>query len=294
MLDTTDEWIVQRTGIRQRHIASTEEKTSDLAIKAARIALDRAKIAVKDLDFIVCATTSPDKTFPATAVKVQEGLSMQQGFAFDLQAACSGFVYALNVGANFIKLGQSKKGLVIGAETYSRIVDWSDRSTAILFGDGAGAVVLELSEEKQVGVLGTHLHSDGKHGDILYVDGGPSSSEKVGKIKMEGHAVFKQAVIKLSEALEEVLKKENITADQIDWFVPHQANERIIDATAQRLNFPPHKVIKIVDAHANTAAASIPLALDWGMQQGKIKAGDLVLIDAMGAGLSWGAALLRF
>ncbi len=294
IMDTSDEWIVQRTGIRQRHIAAPHEQTSHLATYAAEAALQDAHLSANDLDFIICATTSPDQTFPATATKVQHALGMSHGFSFDIQAACSGFVYALSVGNNFIKSGQYRRGLVIGAETYSRIMDWSDRSTAILFGDGAGAVILEASDEKNTGILGCYLHSDGQFSHLLYVDGGPSSSEKVGKIKMEGAAVFKQAVLKLSASLEEVLEKENIPSTAVDWFVPHQANERIIDATAERLSFPSHKIIKTVDRHANTSAASIPLALDWAVKENKIKPGHLVLIDAMGAGLTWGSALIRW
>ncbi|MEI8321426.1 MAG: beta-ketoacyl-ACP synthase III [Alphaproteobacteria bacterium] len=294
MMDTTDDWIFQRTGIRQRHVAAADEQTSHLATYACQAALDQAGLKAQDLDFIICATTSADQTFPAAAVKVQYALGMTQGFAFDMQAACSGFVYALSVGTSLIKSGQAKRGIVVGADTYSRILDWTDRSTAILFGDGAGAVVLEASDTPDTGVLGCYLHSDGQFNDILYVNGGPSSSEHVGKIKMEGAAVFKQAVTKLSESLEEVLEKEKVSAADVDWFVPHQANERIINATAERLSFPADKIIKTVGQHANTSAASIPLALDWGVRNHKIKPGQLVLVDAMGAGLSWGSALIRW
>jgi 3-oxoacyl-[acyl-carrier-protein] synthase-3 len=297
-LDTSHDWIVQRTGIHQRHIAQTDERTSDMGTKAALQALEMAGISIDQLDFIICATTTPDRTFPATAAKIQANLCLRKGFAFDIQAACSGFVYALSVANNFIQQGQARHGLVIGAEKMSSIVDWSDRATAILFGDGAGAVVLKAvkseGSDKDQGILGSYLHSDGSLEDILYTDGGPSFSESVGKIKMNGREVYKHAVLKMGAALEEVLETHHLTSEDIDWFVPHQANERIIDALAERLKFPQEKIIKTGSLQANTSAATIPLALDAGVREGKIKPGQLVLIDALGAGLVWGAALIRF
>ncbi len=297
-LDTSHDWIVQRTGIHQRHIAAPEEKTSDMGTIAALQALEMAGISVDQLDFIICATTTPDRTFPATAVKIQANLGLKKGFAFDLQAVCSGFVYALSIANNFIQQGQGRYGLVIGAEKMSSIVDWSDRSTAVLFGDGAGAVVVGAApsegSDKDRGVLGTYLHSDGSLEDILYTDGGPSSSEDVGKIKMNGREVYKHAILKMGAALEEVLEKHHLTSEDIDWFVPHQANERIIDALADRLKFPQEKIIKTGALQANTSAATIPLALDAGVRDGRIKPGQLILIDALGAGLAWGAALIRW
>lgn len=297
-LDTSHDWIVQRTGIHQRHIAEPDERTSDMGTKAALQALEMAGLSVDQLDFIICATTTPDRTFPATAVKIQANLGLKKGFAFDVQAACSGFVYALSIANNFIQQGQARYGLVVGAEKMSSIVDWSDRTTAILFGDGAGAVVLksEKSEgsDKDRGILGSYLHSDGNLEDILYTDGGPASSELVGKIQMNGQEVYKHAVLKMGAALEEVLETHHLTSEDIDWFVPHQANERIIDALAERLQFPQGKIIKTGALQANTSAATIPLALDAGVRDGKIKPGHLVLIDALGAGLVWGAALIRW
>jgi 3-oxoacyl-[acyl-carrier-protein] synthase-3 len=297
-LDTSHDWIVQRTGIHQRHIAQPDERTSDMGTKAALQALEMAGVSINQIDFIICATTTPDRTFPATAAKIQANLGLKKGFAFDIQAACSGFVYALSVANNFIQQGQASYGLVIGAEKMSSIVDWSDRATAILFGDGAGAVVLKAVQsegsDKDRGVLGSYLHSDGGLENILYTDGGPASSESVGKIKMDGREVYKHAVLKMGAALEEVLETHHLTSEDIDWFVPHQANERIIDALAERLNFPSEKIIKTGALQANTSAATIPLALDAGVRGGKIKPGQLVLIDALGAGLVWGAALIRW
>ena len=293
MMDTSHDWIVQRTGIHQRHIAADHEMTSDMAVAAAQNALKSANLNPEDIDFIVCATTTPDMTFPATAVSIQAKLGLpKHSFALDVQAVCSGFVYALSVANNFIKAGQGKKGLVIGAEKMSSLLNWSDRGTAVLFGDGAGAVVLEGTDKE--GIISTHLHSDGSLCNILYTDGGAGQGGLVGKIKMEGQAVFKHAVIKLAESVEEALHHNSVTADQIDWFVPHQANERIIDAVARRLNFPDEKVIKTAKNHANTSAASIPLALDEAVKDGRIKTGDLIVIDALGAGLSWGSALIRW
>ncbi|MGK9231265.1 ketoacyl-ACP synthase III [Inquilinus limosus] len=297
-VDTSDEWIVQRTGINIRHIAAPEEKTSDLALAAARKALAMAKVEGSDLDLIVLATTTPDQTFPATAVRVQAALGMTRGAAFDIQAVCSGFIYALSVADNMIRLGQARTALVIGAETFSRLLDWSDRSTCVLFGDGAGAVVLRAVEgggtTDDPGILSTHLHSDGRHEDKLYVDGGPSSTGTVGHVRMEGREVFKHAVINLAEVVEEALAANNLTPADIDWLVPHQANKRIIDATARKLDLPPEKVVLTVQKHANTSAASIPLALAEAVTDGRIRPGDLVLLEAMGGGLTWGAALVRW
>jgi len=297
-VDTSDEWIVQRTGISERHIAGENEKTSDLALAAARKALAMAKVEGSDLDLIVLATTTPDQTFPATAVRVQAALGMTRGAAFDIQAVCSGFVYALSIADNMIRLGQARTALVIGAETFSRLLDWSDRSTCVLFGDGAGAVVLRAIEvggsTSDPGILSTHLHSDGRHEDKLYVDGGPSSTGTVGHVRMEGREVFKHAVINLAEVVEEALAANGLTPADIDWLVPHQANKRIIDATARKLDLSPEKVVLTVQKHANTSAASIPLALAEAASDGRIKPGDLVLLEAMGGGLTWGAALVRW
>lgn len=294
IMDTSHEWIAQRTGIHQRHVAAENEYTSHLGIAAAQNALQAANVQPQDIDFIICATTTPDLTFPATAVRIQAALGIKNAFAFDIQAVCSGFVYALSLADNFIRTGQSQRGIVIGAEKMSRILDWSDRGTAILFGDGAGAVVVERTEDQTKGILSTHLHSDGSLCDILYTDGGAATSDSVGKVRMEGREVYKHAVLKLAQAMTEALEANHLSSQEVDWFVPHQANERIIDAVAERLNFPESKVIKTVKDHANTSAASIPLALDWAVREGKIKEGDLVLTDALGAGLSWGSALIRW
>ncbi|TSD85394.1 ketoacyl-ACP synthase III [Mycobacterium sp. KBS0706] len=297
-VDTSDEWIVQRTGISVRHIAGPGEKTSDLALAAARKALAMAKVEGSDLDLIVLATTTPDQTFPATAVRIQAALGMTRGAAFDVQAVCSGFVYALSVADNMIRLGQARTALVIGAETFSRLLDWNDRGTCVLFGDGAGAVVLRAVEgggsTDDPGILSTHLHSDGRHEDKLYVDGGPSSTGTVGHVRMEGREVFKHAVVNLAEVVEEALAANGLTQADIDWLVPHQANKRIIDATARKLDLPPEKVVLTVQKHANTSAASIPLALAEAVNDGRIQPGDLVLLEAMGGGLTWGAALVRW
>ncbi|KGM35085.1 beta-ketoacyl-ACP synthase III [Inquilinus limosus] len=297
-VDTSDEWIVQRTGISVRHIAAPDEKTSDLALAAARKALAMAKVEGSDLDLIVLATTTPDQTFPATAVRVQAALGMTRGAAFDVQAVCSGFIYALSIADNMIRLGQARTALVIGAETFSRLLDWTDRGTCVLFGDGAGAVVLRAVEgggsTDDPGILSTHLHSDGRHEDKLYVDGGPSSTGTVGHVRMEGREVFKHAVINLAEVVEEALAANGLSPSDIDWLVPHQANKRIIDATARKLDLPPEKVVLTVQKHANTSAASIPLALAEAVNDGRVKAGDLVLLEAMGGGLTWGAALVRW
>ena len=297
-VDTSDEWITQRTGIKARHIAAPDEKTSDLAYHAAMQALKVAGLSGCDLDAIVVATTTPDNTFPAVATKLQARLGMTHGFALDVQAVCSGFVYALTVADNFIRLGQAKTVLVIGAETFSRLLDWNDRTTCVLFGDGAGAVVLRAGEGKgdasDRGILSTHLHSDGTHYDKLYVDGGAGSDGKVGHVRMQGQDVFRHAVTRLSEVVDEALQANNLPPSAIDWLVPHQANQRIIDSTAKKLNLPPEKVVLTVAQHANTSAASIPLALSTAVADGRIKPGHLVLLDAMGGGFTWGAALVRW
>lgn len=296
-VETSDEWIRERTGITQRHIAADDEKTSDLAVVAAKAALENAGITADDLDLIIVATATPDQTFPATATRVQAILGMHRGFAFDVQAVCSGFVYALTVADNFIKAGQVKRALVIGAETFSRILDWNDRTTCVLFGDGAGAVVLEAETGEGTvedrGILTTHLHSDGRHHDLLYVDGGPSSTMSTGYLRMEGNKVFKHAVINLSEVIGESLQAVGLRSEDIDWIVPHQANKRILDGTARKMNIPAERVIVTVDHHANTSAASIPLALAEAVADGRIKRGNLVLLEAMGGGFTWGAALVR-
>jgi len=296
-VDTSDEWIVERTGIKARHIAAPGEMTSDLAIAAARKALDSAGVAASSVDLIVLATATPDRTFPATAARVQAALGMNNGAAFDIQAVCSGFVYALAVADNFVSRGQAKRALVIGAETFSRILDWTDRSTCVLFGDGAGAVLIEgtpAGEANGRGVLATYLRSDGRHEDLLYVDGGPSSTQTVGHLRMQGNQVFRHAIINLSDAVEQVALRAGIELSQIDWLVPHQANRRILDGVAKKLNLSPERVVVTVDQHGNTSAASIPLALDVAVCDGRIRRGDLVLLEAMGGGFTWGAALARF
>jgi 3-oxoacyl-[acyl-carrier-protein] synthase III len=297
-LETTDAWIVERTGIRQRHIAADGERTSDLALHAARRALENAGMSPAEVDLIVLATTTPDDTFPATATKVQAALGLDHGAAFDVQAVCAGFVFALAVADNALRLNQAKTALVIGAETFSRLLDWQDRNTCVLFGDGAGAIVLRAEpgapDVKARGVLSTHLHSDGRLYDLLYVDGGPSSSGTVGHVRMLGREVFRHAVNKLSAVVEEALKANGLEASAIDWFVPHQANERIIDGTARHLGLSPDKVIKTVERHANTSAASVPLALAEGLADGRIVPGQLVLIEAIGGGLAWAASLIRW
>ena len=297
MVATSDAWIRQRTGIGARHIAAEGEYTSDLATAAAKAALESAGIDASEIDLIVLATATPDLTFPATAVTVQERLGIEQGFAFDLQAVCSGFVYALTNADALLKAGQAKKALVIGAETFSRILDWSDRTTCVLFGDGAGAVVLEAVEESEAGgrgLLSCDLRADGRFRDKLYVDGGPSTTQTAGHLRMEGREVFKQAVGLVHGVVERTLQKAGVTADDLDWFVPHQANRRIIDATARKFDWPEEKIVVTVEGHGNTSAASIPLALDVAVRDGRIKKGDLVLVEALGGGFTWGAALLRW
>ncbi len=297
-VDTSDEWIVQRTGIRQRHIAAEGELTSHLATHAAKAALAHAGIDAQSIDLIVLATSTPDNTFPATAVAVQSGLGITHGAAFDLQAVCSGFVFALATADNFLRAGAFKRALVIGAETFSRILDWNDRSTCVLFGDGAGAVVLEAQEQpgklSDRGILTTHLRSDGRHKSKLYVDGGPSSTRTVGYLRMEGREVFKHAVGMITDVIVDAFSAAGINADDIDWFVPHQANKRIIDASAHKLHIAPEKVVLTVDRHGNTSAASIPLALSVAVADGRIKRGDLVLLEAMGGGFTWGSVLVRW
>jgi len=297
-VDTSDEWIVQRTGIRERCIAAPGELTSDLALHAARAALTDAGVDAQSIDLIILATSTPDHTFPATAVSVQAGLGVTQGAAFDLQAVCSGFVYALATADGFLKSGTFKRALVIGAETFSRIVDWTDRTTCVLFGDGAGAVVLELQPQpgtrEDRGILTAHLRSDGRHKSKLYTDGGPSSTGTTGVVRMEGRAVFKHAVAMITDVIDKAFKATGYTAADIDWFVPHQANKRIIDDSVHKLGIAPEKVVITVDRHGNTSAASIPLALDVAVKDGRIKRGDLVLLEAMGGGFTWGAVLLRW
>ncbi|MXO90721.1 beta-ketoacyl-ACP synthase III [Pontixanthobacter aquaemixtae] len=298
-VDTTDEWIVERTGIRQRYIADDGETTSSLATQAAQRALEAAGMDGKDVDLIVLATATPDQTFPATATQVQHNLGCNGGIAFDVAAVCSGFLYALGTADSMLRTGMAKRALVIGAETFSRILDWEDRTTCVLFGDGAGAMVLEAQEVAEdgpkdgPGVLSTKLHADGKHNELLYVDGGPSTTGTVGKLRMKGREVFRHAVVNLSDVLKETLAASGHAAADIDWVVPHQANARILDATARKLGLPAEKVIVTVDQHANTSAASVPLAFDVGIRDGRIKKGDLVMFEAMGGGFTWGASLVR-
>lgn len=297
MVDTSDEWIVQRTGIHQRRIAAAGENTSDLALHAARAALENAKVDPKDIDLIVLGTSTPDNTFPATAVSVQAALGITKGAAFDIQAVCSGFVYGLSITDALLRSGAHKRALLIGAETFSRILDWTDRTTCVLFGDGAGAVVIEAQEQPGAmtdrGVLTTHLRSDGQHKNKLYVDGGPSSTQTVGHLRMIGKEVFRHAVAMITDVVEDAFKATGYSAKTIDWFVPHQANKRIIDGSAHKLGIDAAKVVITVDRHGNTSAASIPLALCEGIADGRIKKGDLVLLEAMGGGFTWGAALVR-
>ena len=293
-IDTSDEWIVERTGIRQRYIAAEDETTGTLAIAAGRAALDAAGLEGADIDLVVLATATPDQTFPATATTVQYKLGCT-GAAFDVGAVCSGFVYALGVADSMLRTGMAQRALVIGAETFSRILDWEDRATCVLFGDGAGAVVLAAEEvaEDGPGILVTRLHSDGQHNCLLYVDGGPSTTGTVGKVRMKGREVFRHAVVNLADVLNEVLQAAGMTSADIDWVVPHQANRRILDATAKKLGLAPEKVVITVDEHANTSAASVPLALDKAVRDGRIGPGDLVVLEAMGGGFTWAASLVR-
>ncbi|MET3660176.1 beta-ketoacyl-ACP synthase III [Aquamicrobium ahrensii] len=298
VLETSDEWIVQRTGIRQRHIAAEDETTASLGEAAARAALANAGLTPDDIDLIVLATSTPNNTFPATAVEIQNRLGMHHGFAFDMQAVCSGFVYAVTTADAYIRCGLSKRALVIGSETFSRLLDWNDRTTCVLFGDGAGAIILEAGEGEGViadrGVLAAALRSDGQHKEKLYVDGGVSTTGTVGHLKMEGREVFKHAVGMITDVIEATFSQARISAEDLDWFVPHQANKRIIDASAKKLGIAEEKVVITVDQHGNTSAASVPLALSVAVADGRIKRGDLVLLEAMGGGFTWGAVLLRW
>jgi 3-oxoacyl-[acyl-carrier-protein] synthase-3 len=296
-LDTSDEWIRQRTGIGERRVAAPGELTSDLAVRAADRALSSAGMSGSDLDLLVLATATPDHTFPATAAKVQARLGMRRGAAFDVQAVCAGFIFALSVADNAVRLGQARTALVVGAETFSRILDWEDRSTCVLFGDGAGAVVLRAIPAAESGgrfILSNHLHSDGRQYDILYVDGGPSSTRSTGFLRMEGREVFRQAVHRLSAVVDEALAANGLIATDVDWLVPHQANSRIIDGMGRKLGLPQDKIVVTIERHANTSAASIPLALETAVADGRIKPGHLVLMEALGGGLSWGASLVRW
>lgn len=298
IVDTSDDWIVQRTGIRNRHIAAEGETTSQLATHAAQDALANAGLTAQDIDLVVVATSSPDYTFPSTATQVQAAIGMHHGAAFDVQAVCSGFVYAVTIADKFLISGSHKRALVIGAETFSRLLDWNDRTTCVLFGDGAGAVVLEAQEGtgsvKDRGVLTTHLRSDGRHREKLYVDGGPSSTKTVGHLRMQGKDVFRHAVSMVTDVMVDAFAATGTTADDLDWFVPHQANRRIIDASAEKLGIAPEKIVITVDQHGNTSAASIPLALATAVKDGRIKPGQLVMIEAMGGGFTWGSALIRW
>ena len=293
-VDTTNQWIVDRTGIKQRHIASKNEMTSDIAYFAAKNAIEQSKIDPNEIEMIVVATTTPDLTFPSTATIVQSKLKIKTGFAFDVQAVCSGFVYALNIANNFIKTGQVKKALVIGADILSRIVDWKDRNTCILFGDGAGAVILTTENDKKCGILSSDIHSNGDYSYMLQTSGGPSFSQSVGFIQMNGKEVFKHAVEKMSTSFLNLIQKNNLSVDDIDWFIPHQANKRILETVAKKLKLDKEKVVITVDKHANTSAASIPLSLDYAMQTNKIKKGDLVVLEALGGGLTWGSILIKW
>jgi len=297
-MDTSDEWIRTRTGIRQRHIAADGEKTSDLAVEAARAAMNAAGAAGSDIDLVICATTTPDETFPSVGTMIQSRIGMTHGAAFDVQAVCSGFIYGLAVADNFIRCGQARTALVVGAETMSRILDWNDRGTCVLFGDGAGAVVLGAGEgtgtASDRGVLNTRLFSDGRLHDLLYVDGGPSTTKTTGFLRMQGKEVFRHAVTNIAAAIQASADAAGVSVSEIDWFVPHQANQRILDGTANRLHIDPAKVVSTVAFHGNTSAASVPLALATAVADGRIKRGDLVLLEAMGGGLTWGAGLIRW
>ena len=292
-VDTSDAWIVERTGIKSRYIADDSETTASLAADAARKALDHAGVSADEIDLIVLATATPDQTFPSSATKVQATLGINDCIAFDVHAVCTGFLYALSVADSMLRGGNAKKALVIGAETFSRILDWEDRGTCVLFGDGAGALVLGAQDGEQ-GILATKLHADGRHNDLLFVDGGPSTTGTVGKLRMKGREVFRHAVVNLADVLNEVLAAAGLSSADVDWVVPHQANRRILDATAKKLGLPADKVIVTVDRHANTSAASVPLAFDTAVKDGRIKRGDLVVLEAMGGGFTWGAAALRY
>ncbi|WP_129791646.1 beta-ketoacyl-ACP synthase III [Sphingosinicella sp. CPCC 101087] len=293
-VDTSHEWIVERTGIEARHIAGDGETTATLATEAARKALDAAGIPASTIGLIVLATATPDQTFPASATRVQTALGINDCIAFDVQAVCTGFLYALSIADNMIKGGMADRALVIGSETFSRILDWEDRATCVLFGDGAGAIVLEARETEDEGILATRLHADGRHNDLLYVDGGVSTTGTVGKLRMRGKEVFRHAVVNLAAVLNEVLEAAGHRPEEVDWVVPHQANKRILDATAKKLGLDPSRVVVTVDQHANTSAASVPLALDVAVRDGRIGKGNLVVLEAMGGGFTWGAAVVRF
>jgi len=296
-VDTSDEWIVERTGIRFRHIAGPEETTATLAADAAKAAIAAAGLSAQDIDLIVLATATPDQTFPATATKVQAMLGINDCVAFDVAAVCSGFLYAVQVADAMLRSGVQRRALVIGAETFSRILDWEDRTTCVLFGDGAGAMVLEARESDEAagrGILATKLHADGRHNGLLYVDGGVSTTGTVGKLRMKGREVFRHAVVNLAQVMEESLGLAGLTSADVDWVVPHQANARILDATARKLNLPAEKVVVTVDRHANTSAASVPLALDTAVRDGRIRENDILVLEAMGGGFTWGAAVIRF
>jgi len=292
-VETTDQWIVERTGIRARHIAGEGETTASLATDAARRALEHAGVAARDIGLIVLATATPDQTFPSSATRVQAALGIDDCIAFDVHAVCTGFLYALSVADSMLRAGSADKALVIGAETFSRILDWEDRATCVLFGDGAGALVLE-AQDTESGILATRLHADGRHNDLLFVDGGPSTTGTVGKLRMKGREVFRHAVVNLADVMNEVLADAGLSSADVDWVVPHQANARILDATAKKLGLPAEKVVVTVDQHANTSAASVPLALDTAVRDGRIQRGDIVVLEAMGGGFTWGAAALRY
>ena len=297
-VDTSDQWIRDRTGIEERHIASEGETTADIGTAAAKQALERAGVDPSEIDLIILATSTPDNTFPATAVEIQARLGITRGAAFDMQAVCSGFIFGLATADNFLRCGQYERALVIGAETFSRILDWEDRGTCVLFGDGGGAVVVEAQKLNGAatdrGILATELRSDGRYKDKLYVDGGPSSTGTVGHLRMQGRDVFRHAVVNISEIIMDTLKRAGYTTDDVDWFVPHQANKRILDGTARKIGLPLEKIVVTIDKHANTSAASIPLALNSAFTDGRIKEGDLVLMEAMGGGFTWGAVLVRW
>jgi 3-oxoacyl-[acyl-carrier-protein] synthase III len=293
-IDTSDEWIVERTGIQSRYVAGDGETTATLAVDAAVKALAHAEVDALDIDLIVLATATPDQTFPSSATKVQAALGIPDCIAFDVHAVCTGFLYALSVADAMLRAGNAQKALVIGAETFSRILDWEDRATCVLFGDGAGAIVLGSREGDETGILATKLHADGRHNDLLFVDGGPSTTGTVGKLRMKGREVFRHAVVNLANVLNEVLEEAGLTSADVDWVVPHQANARILDATAKKLGLPRDKVVVTVDQHANTSAASVPLAFDTAVKDGRIKRGDVVVLEAMGGGFTWGAAALRY
>lgn len=293
-IETSDEWIRERTGIEERHIAAEGEFTSDLGFEAARAALDDAGVSAGEIDLIVVATSTPDLTFPATATIIQEKLGIRHGAAFDIQAVCSGFIYGTHVVNALIRSGGAKRALLIGAETFSRILDWEDRGTCVLFGDGAGAVVIEAVETEDTGILQTFIRSDGRHRDMLYVDGGPSRTQTVGHLRMLGNQVFKHAVTDIAQVMRDCAEQAGVQISEIDWFVPHQANQRILNAVAKKLELRPEQVISTVAKHANTSAASVPLAMDVAVKDGRIKRGDLVMLEAFGGGFTWGAALLRY